>query len=186
MTRIVGGSWSGRRLVTPDGTTTRPTSERVRAAVANSLQAGGGLAGAAVLDLFAGTGALGLELLSRGAESLVAVEQDRAALAALKANVAALAPAQARVVAGTVAGFAAAPADGVRFDIVVADPPYDLPAEELAAALAALHAAGRLAPGADLVVERSVRAGDFPWPEPLVPGRSKRHGDTVLDRGSAP
>lgn len=186
MTRIVGGTWSGRRLQTPPGSTTRPTSERVRAAVANSLEASGGLIGARVLDLFAGTGALGLELLSRGAASLVAVEQDRAALTVLKANAQSLDPARVRVVAGTVAGFVAAPADGVTFDIVVVDPPYDLPAAEIADALSALHRAGRLAPGADLVVERSVRAGDFPWPEPLIAGRSKRHGDTVLDRGTAP
>ncbi|HEY4991434.1 MAG TPA: RsmD family RNA methyltransferase, partial [Nakamurella sp.] len=90
MTRIVGGRWRGRRLATPAGGTTRPTSEKVRAALANSLTATGGLVGAAVLDLYAGSGALGLELVSRGAASAVFVERDRAALLALRANVAAL------------------------------------------------------------------------------------------------
>ena len=90
MTRIVGGRWRGRRLATPAGGTTRPTSEKVRAALASSLTATGGLVGAAVLDLYAGSGALGLELVSRGAASAVFVERDRAALLALRANVAAL------------------------------------------------------------------------------------------------
>ena len=90
MTRVVGGSWGGRRLVTPAGETTRPTSEKVRAALASSLYSTGGLVGARVLDLYAGSGALGLELVSRGASSAVFVERDRAALAALRENVAAL------------------------------------------------------------------------------------------------
>ena len=88
--RIVGGIWGGRRLLTPAGETTRPTSEKVRAALASSLTAAGGLDGARVLDLYAGSGALGLELVSRGAASAVFVERDRAALTALRANVAAL------------------------------------------------------------------------------------------------
>ncbi len=75
MTRIVGGLWGGRRLVTPAGDTTRPTSEKVRAALASSLTAAGGLEGARVLDLYAGSGALGLELVSRGASSAVFVER---------------------------------------------------------------------------------------------------------------
>src|SRR6478752_2288314 len=96
MTRIVGGRWGGRRLQTPAGETTRPTSEKVRAALASSLTAAGGLEGARVLDLYAGSGALGLELVSRGASSAVFVEQDRAALVALRANLAALGSASLR------------------------------------------------------------------------------------------
>ena len=90
MTRITAGLYRGRRLQTPPGDTTRPTSERVREALANALVAAGGLEGARVLDLYAGSGALGLELLSRGADSLVLVEIERSALTALRANVAAL------------------------------------------------------------------------------------------------
>src|SRR6478609_1837946 len=96
MTRIVGGIWGGRRLVTPTGETTRPTSEKVRAALASSLYATGGLDGARVLDLYAGSGALGLELVSRGASSAVFVERDRAALTALRANLTTLGAASVR------------------------------------------------------------------------------------------
>ena len=96
MTRIVGGRWGGRRLATPAGDTTRPTSEKVRAALASSLTATGGLDGARVLDLYAGSGALGLELVSRGASSAVFVEHDRAALVALRANVTTLGTASTR------------------------------------------------------------------------------------------
>ncbi|MDO8916019.1 MAG: RsmD family RNA methyltransferase, partial [Coriobacteriia bacterium] len=87
--RIVGGAWRGRPLVSPSGPTTRPTSDRVREALFDALGArlGSDLGGGAVLDLFAGTGALGLEALSRGASSAVFVENDRAALVALRRNI---------------------------------------------------------------------------------------------------
>ena len=145
MTRIVGGTWGGRRLVTPAGETTRPTAEKVRAALASSLYATGGLDGARVLDLYAGSGALGLELVSRGASSAVFVEQDRAALTALRANIAALSAAQPpdaaalTVIPGDVAAFAARSAGAGPFDVVVADPPYDLTTEALAGVLTGLH-----------------------------------------------
>src|ERR1700710_770077 len=108
MTRITAGRYRGRRLQTPPGSTTRPTSERVREALANALVAGGGLEGARVLDLYAGSGALGLELISRGADSLVLVENDRIALVALRANVATLKLTDVQVVAADVRTFAAA------------------------------------------------------------------------------
>ena len=184
MTRIVSGSIGGRRLVTPAGVGTRPTSERVRAALANTLTAAGGLAGARVLDLYAGSGALGLELLSRGAASAVLVERDRAALAAVRANVAALSPAGAQVVASDVLAYART-ASGP-FDLVVADPPYELPDADLIAVLTTLARAGALAGGADLVVERAARSGPLAWPAPLRPGRDRRYGDTLLCYGRAP
>ena len=214
MTRIVGGRWGGRRLVTPTGDTTRPTSEKVRAALASSLTAAGGLEGARVLDLYAGSGALGLELVSRGASSAVLVEQDRAALVALRANVTALGSASVRdksavraastlgntsnadaptltVIPGDVAAFAArasglVPAVSSPFDVVLADPPYDLAGEALLAVFLGLHTAGLLAPHADLVVERSRRAGEPAWPEPLAGVRVKKYGDTLLCYGRAP
>ncbi len=185
MTRITAGRYRGRVLRTPVGGTTRPTSERVREALANALVAGGGLQGARVLDLYAGSGALGLELLSRGADSLVAVERDRAALAALRANVQALQAADVEVVGMDVAGYASSTA-GRPVDFVVADPPYDLPTADLERIFAALAAAGHLHPGADLIIERNKRSGEMTWPDPLVGVRTKRYGDTMLCYGRAP
>ena len=203
MTRIVGGSWGGRRLVTPVGETTRPTPEKVRAALASSLVATGGLDGARVLDLYAGSGALGLELVSRGASSAVFVERDRAALVSLRANVAAVGgqvgqgltviPGDvvafvARVGAGrglVVTSAATRPAGGP-FDVVVADPPYDVGGDVLQAVFLSLYRAGMLAVHADLVVERSARSGPPDWPLPLAGVRSRRYGDTLLCYGRAP
>ena len=126
--------------MTPAGERTRPTSEKVREALASSLTATGGLVGARVLDLYAGSGALGLELMSRGASSAVFVERDRAALAALRTNIAAVGGQQLVVVPGDVAAFvprAGTVRDGGTsigpFDIVVADPPYELGTDELLA-----------------------------------------------------
>ncbi|MET3807582.1 16S rRNA (guanine966-N2)-methyltransferase [Nakamurella sp. UYEF19] len=185
MTRITAGLHRGRRLQTPAGATTRPTSERVREALANALVAAGGLNGARVLDLYAGSGALGLELVSRGADSLVLVEQDRLALVALRANVATLKLTDAQVVPSDVRTFASSPA-GRPFDFVVADPPYDVPTADLTAIFAALAAGGHLGIGADLIVERSKRSGEMVWPEPLVEVRTKKYGDTRLCYGRAP
>ncbi len=187
MTRIVAGRWGGRALKTPEGSRTRPTNSKVRAALGNSLQASGALAGASVLDLFAGTGALGLELASRGAERVVLVENDREALAVVRANVAALdAGATVTVVPSSALTYAGAGAAGGTFDIVVADPPYDLPNEDLTAMLRGLVERGLLSPHADLVIERARRTADLEWPEPLVGERTKRYGDTVLLFGRAP
>lgn len=185
MTRIVAGRWGGRALISPPGHHTRPTNSKVRAALGNSLQASGALAGASVLDLFAGTGALGLELASRGAATVVLVENDRDALAALRANVATLAATGAVVVPTSAQSYPAG-AGSVRFDVVVADPPYDLAGDELTAILAALHRHDLLNPQADLIIERSRRTADLQWPPPLVAERTKRYGDTVLLFGRAP
>ena len=185
MTRITAGRYRGRRLQTPPGPTTRPTSERVREALANSLVAAGGLDGARVLDLYAGSGAIGLELLSRGADSLVVVEQDRAALAVLRANVAALQVPNVQVAGVDVRTYASSPA-GRPFDYVVADPPYDVPTSDLSEIFGALATAGHLNPGADLIVERSKRSGEMSWPDPLIGVRTKKYGDTRLCYGRAP
>ena len=185
MTRIVAGEFGGRRLATPPGETTRPTAEKVRAALGSALYAAGGLAGARVLDLYAGTGALGLELLSRGADHVVLVEQERAALVAARANVAALGVGdRAEVVPRSVGAYAAIGGDA--FDVVVADPPYDVPDADVAAVLSSLVAGGRLRPAADLVIERRAKGGPFPFPDPLVGVREKRYGDTRLCYGRAP
>lgn len=186
MTRIVAGRWKGRTLRTAAGTTTRPTGEKMRAALGNALQATGALEGAGVLDLYAGTGALGLELLSRGAASLVAVEKDRTAVQVLRGNVSALVDAGAdvdvEVIAGDV-GWAVARMVGRRFDVVFADPPYQLPDSELTSVLRGI--VGLLAGGADVIVERSLRSGEPDWPAPLEAVRAKRYGDTLLCYGRA-
>jgi 16S rRNA (guanine966-N2)-methyltransferase len=149
--RIVGGAWRGRRLVAPDGDTTRPTADRVRQAVFDMLMhapwAGRALfAKAAVLDAFAGTGAMGLEALSRGAAQAVFMERDRAALAALRANIAACA-AKARVIAVDVLH----PPAGQVCDLVFLDPPYGK--DLLPLSLSALRRAGWIGPGSLVVAE---------------------------------
>jgi 16S rRNA (guanine966-N2)-methyltransferase len=187
--RIVGGAFGGRRLVAPAGQSTRPTAEKVRAALANSLAAAGGLVGARVLDLYAGSGALGLELLSRGASSAAFVERDRLALTALRANVTTLGAVGVTVIASDARAFAAHQA-GVGglgpFDVVVADPPYELAGDDVMAVITALHRSGVLAAHADLIVERRATPGEPDWPPPLSAVRVKRYGDTQLCYGRAP
>jgi 16S rRNA (guanine966-N2)-methyltransferase len=174
MTRIVAGMAGGRRLAVP-ARGTRPTSERVREALFSAVEAAMDLDGARVLDLYAGSGALGLEALSRGAASVTFVESDRGAIAVLEKNIAAVGLPGAEVRGGrvlTVLG-----ADPTPYDLVVADPPYAL--DELDAVLDAL-AHGWTAPGSLVVVERARRSGEPRWPEPLVPMRVRRYGDTEL------
>ncbi len=119
--RVIAGELGGRRLVAPSGTATRPTSDRVREATFNALESAGAVDGARVLDLFAGSGALGIEALSRGAEHVTFVERDRAALDALRTNLDTLGLGADR--ARVVVGDASAYLDG-RYDLVLLDPPY--------------------------------------------------------------
>jgi 16S rRNA (guanine966-N2)-methyltransferase len=122
--RIIAGQWRGRRLVTPRGEATRPTADRVRETLFSMLTSRlGGFSGLRVADLFAGSGALGLEALSRGAASAVFVERDRDALAALRTNIAALAAVEADVRAQSVEALGAAP---TALDLVMMDPPYGM------------------------------------------------------------
>jgi 16S rRNA (guanine966-N2)-methyltransferase len=161
--RIVGGTLRGRRLESPRGASTRPTSERVREALASALDARGLLHDARVLDAFAGTGALGLEALSRGAAALVAVDLDRDALACLRRNVAAFElSARAHVLQLDLTQKRAALARALArtevapFTLVFADPPYSL-AAEAAQLLTDLRAAGLLAAGAVIALEHARR-----------------------------
>ncbi len=180
MPRIVAG-WAGslQLRVPPDGT--RPTSDRTREALFSMLEARDAIRGAAVVDLYAGSGALGLEALSRGAASAVLVERAPRALRVLRQNVAvvrraATGPIEGRIAAQAVRAFLAGAAG--RFDIAFSDPPYDLPDEEVAADLVALSPL--LAPGAVVLVERSARSPVPPLPDGVGLERSRVYGDTAV------
>jgi 16S rRNA (guanine966-N2)-methyltransferase len=182
VTRIVAGSAGGRALRVP-ARGTRPTSERVREALFSRLEHLGAVDGARVLDLYAGSGALGLEAASRGARRVVLVESARDAAAACRANAAALGLADrvavlAAPVAAAVAGLATGPEPGP-YDLVLLDPPYDLGEEALDAVLAGL-APPAVAPGAVVVVERARRSPHPRWPAALAPGGVRTYGDTAL------
>ena len=180
MTRIIAGVAGGRRiLVPPKGT--RPTSDRVREALFSALDSDPGLGGAAVLDLCAGSGALGLEALSRGAVHALFVESDRRAAGVLRRNTAELGLAGAQVRVAPAATVLASPAERA-YDVVLVDPPYATPDAEVARWLAAAHAHGWLADDAVVVVERPRGGSDtaFPWPPPFTAVRERRYGDTVL------
>lgn len=173
MTRIVAGSAKGRTLKVP-AKGTRPTSERVREALFSRLEHLGYVEDCEVLDLYAGSGALGLEAASRGASYVECVESSRQAAALIKQNVRELGLAVV-VAHAKVQTWLAAPSNR-RFDLVVVDPPYDLSEEELAANLEALmpHLAG----DALVVVERSVRSPEPTWPAGLGRNDERRWGDT--------
>ena len=171
MTRIVAGTYGGRTLVVPPRGT-RPTSERVREAVFSRLEHLGAVADARVLDLYAGSGALALEALSRGAASAILVESDAAAARACRANVRTLGlSARAEVAQTTVERYLAGAAPA---DLLLADPPYAL--DDLDDVLSALVAV--LAPGGTVVVERTTRAAPLRWPDGLVPDDDRRYGET--------
>ncbi|HWV79773.1 MAG TPA: 16S rRNA (guanine(966)-N(2))-methyltransferase RsmD [Isoptericola sp.] len=183
MTRIVAGRFGGRSLqVPPKGT--RPTSDRVREAIFSRLDHLDVLDGARVLDLYAGSGALGLEAASRGAADVVLVDANRRAADVARRNVAALGlQREVRVVADSAERFAAgavASSAGSGFDVVFLDPPYDLAEDALATVLAHLAAPGVLAAGAVVVVERSTRSPEPAWPAGLEPFARKDYGETAV------
>ena len=168
--RVIAGTYRGRTLKAPKGDSTRPTSDRVREALFSIL--GDRVQDARVLDLFAGSGALGLEALSRGAQSVTFVDDDRAAIAAVKGNLAALgADAEVRQT-DALRFLSTAP---LQYDLVFLDPPYRL-AERLAPPLSeALPAV--LAPGAVAVAESDRRA---PLALDLPLKDERRYGDTLI------
>jgi 16S rRNA (guanine966-N2)-methyltransferase len=181
MTRLISGVAGGRRLAVPRSGV-RPTGDKARGALFNSLGSLLELEGAAVLDLYAGSGALGLEALSRGAGSVVLVESAPAVLAVLRANLETVGLPGARVLAGSVPTVVAGTAPQA-FDLVLADPPYATPAQEVLDVLDALVTRGWLAPGAVVVVERGSREEPWEWPTPLTGLRDRRYGEAVLRYG---
>jgi 16S rRNA (guanine966-N2)-methyltransferase len=176
--RVIAGRLRGRRLTAPKGQArTRPTSDRVREALFAML---GDVEGASVLDLFAGTGALGIEALSRGAGSALFIERDRAALQALRANLSALglAAPSAEVHAGeALVVLRAAQRRGETYDLVFVDPPYDQVRELQAPLSARLPAV--LEPAARVVVE-SDRRSPPALAGVLEPLTERRYGDTLI------
>lgn len=197
MTRIVAGAARGRRLrVPPAGT--RPTPDRAREAVFSSLDAlRGGFSGAVVLDLYAGSGALGLEALSRGASHVDLVESDRAAARVIEANAqAVLSSCQAASPSSSVpvvtvhavsvhrwlagGGAAARSARAPSYDVVFCDPPYATPADEVGEVLSTLVSDGRLAVDALVVVERGRRDAPWSWPTGLAALRDRAYGEAHL------
>lgn len=185
MTRIIGGKAGGRRLETPRGQSTRPTSDRVREALFSAIESrAGSLDGLRFLDLYAGSGAVGLEARSRGAGVVTLVEQDRRTAALITRNAASLGFTRARVVSASVATVLQSP-PSAPYDVVFSDPPYPAPDEDVDADLVALVAHGWLVPGALVVVERASRRSTLTWPDGIVEDRTKRYGETTLWYGHA-
>ena len=179
MPRIIAGSAGGIRLQVP-ARGTRPTSDRVRESVFAMLDSTGSILSARVLDLYAGSGALGLEALSRGAASADLVERDAGAVAIARANAARVRSAgtpPARVHRAAADSFLAT--DTGCYDLVFADPPYRQPDAELTRTLAALR--GRLSHHAAVIVERDARSPEPDWDGAgLAPVRRRRYGDTAV------
>ena len=182
MTRIISGFAGSQPLAVPKSGT-RPTSDRVREAIFSALDARDVIRGARVLDLYAGSGSLGLEAASRGARIVTLVENSYGAAQMCRKNTDAVLKAapkkdgpSIRVSAQAVQSFLAATGDG--FELVFLDPPYELGGAELSAALGAL--VPRLGPDAVVVVERSSRTAAPDWPAGLELDRRKDYGDTAL------
>ncbi len=217
MTRVIAGVARGRRLAVPSGRLTRPTSDRAREGLFATLTAiRGTLAGAVMLDLYAGSGAIGLEALSRGASRVLFVESDARAARVLRENMGVVGLPGGIVVAdrvdrvlargpgaGPAAGRAAAPAVETvpdlpssggapqpprsgGYDVVFADPPYATGDDEITQMLALLLGYGWLDPDAIVVVERASRSGPVPWPPGYVPDRSRRYGEATFWYGLGP
>jgi len=192
MTRVIAGIAGGRRLAVPGGTTTRPTSDRAREGLFSSLLSElGRFDGVRVLDLYAGSGAIGLEALSRGAERVLLVESDARAAAVIKANVKAVDLPGATVAVDRVERLLARPPardqgqdqhqnqDQDRFDLVIADPPYALTEDAVTRVLTLLQG-GWLADDALVVIERATRSGPLDWPPGFLPGKSRRYGEATF------
>jgi 16S rRNA (guanine966-N2)-methyltransferase len=210
--RVIAGQARGRRLAVPQGRDTRPTSDRAREGLfATIASIVGSLAGARVLDLYAGSGAVGLEALSRGAAHVLLVESGARAARVIRENIEAIGLPGAAVITGRVErvlargpqiqdhGTGPPVTDAGRYDIVFADPPYALADEEVSLMLTllaggdeppappreGLAARGWLAPGALVIVERATRSGPLRWPDGFVPDRARRYGEATFWYGRA-
>ncbi len=185
MTRIIGGAAGGRRISTPRGQDTRPTSDRVREALFSAVESWcGSLSGLRFLDLYAGSGAVGLEAWSRGAGVVTMVESDRRTAKLIGDNARVLGFAKADVVCAPVAHALALP-PAAPYDVVFSDPPYLADEETVSQDLKLLDTQGWLVPGAMVVVERSSRSPEPAWPDGFTDTRQRRYGETSLWYGHA-
>lgn len=183
--RIVGGRWRGRQIEAPEGRgTTRPTTDRMRESIASQILSARGLdlTGCSVLDAFAGSGAMGLELLSRGAARATFVDRDRRAVARIRRTAAALGATgdEVRTASGDVFALAARGLAGAPFDIVFLDPPYAVDAGRVSGLVDELASSGQLAAGAVVVYEHAADACGLDCAA-LGPSRSRTHGITTVD-----
>ncbi|MFJ4418402.1 16S rRNA (guanine(966)-N(2))-methyltransferase RsmD [Streptomyces sp. NPDC088925] len=187
MTRVIAGTAGGRRLAVPPGTGTRPTSERAREGLFSTWEAllGGPLDGERVLDLYGGSGAVGLEALSRGAAHALLVESDARAVRTIRTNVRDLGLAGADVRPGKAAQIVTGPPPSAPYDLVFLDPPYAVSDAELGEILITLRTRGWLADEALVTVERSTRGGEFGWPDGFGALRSRRYGEGTFWYGRA-
>lgn len=180
--RVIAGAAKGRRLSAPSGRRTRPTADRVKEALFSILQPT--LPGAVVADLYAGSGALAIEALSRGAERAVLVERSGRALSALRDNLTLCGLSErATVIEGDVGRALQRGLPEGPVDIALLDPPYDIDGDVLAEVLGALPRA--LAPGATVVLEADHHRSGPSWPPGLSGSQSRRYGDTVLHIAAA-
>ncbi|MGP4002010.1 16S rRNA (guanine(966)-N(2))-methyltransferase RsmD [Streptomyces sp. 8N706] len=186
MTRVISGVAGGRRLAVPPGTGTRPTSDRAREGMFSTLESLlGSLHGTRVLDLYAGSGAVGLEALSRGSGHVLLVEADARAARVIRENVRAIGLPGAEVRAGKAEQVLAGPAPGAPYDVVFLDPPYGVTDDDLREILLTLRDKGWLAEDALATVERSTRGGEFRWPAGFEGLRARRYGEGTLWYGRA-
>jgi 16S rRNA (guanine(966)-N(2))-methyltransferase RsmD len=180
VTRIVAGTLGGRRLAAPAGEQTRPTSERVREALFSTIGSMTELDGCRFADLYAGSGAVGIEAASRGAAAVLLVESEARAARTLRQNIENLALAGVcQVSTARVASVLATP-PREPFDVVFADPPYRLDDDEIEMMLSGLVRQEWLAADGVVVVERSARSAQPRFPEGVTPERGRRYGDTAL------
>ncbi|MFF3764891.1 16S rRNA (guanine(966)-N(2))-methyltransferase RsmD [Streptomyces sp. NPDC001922] len=186
MTRVIAGEAGGRRLAVPPGTGTRPTSDRAREGLFSTWGSLlGDLHGIRVLDLYGGSGAVGLEALSRGAGHVLLVEADARAARVIRENVGVIGMPGAEVRAGKAEQIVAGPAPGTPYDVVFLDPPYAVTDDDLREILITLRDRGWLTEDALATVERSTRGGEFRWPAGFEGLRARRYGEGTLWYGRA-
>ncbi len=199
MARVIAGEARGRRLAVPAGRDTRPTSDRAREGLFATIRSiTGSLAGARVLDLYAGSGAVGLEALSRGAGHVLLVESGPRAARVIRENIEAIGLPGAEVITERVerilargpsaqsSGERSAESSAQSYDVVFADPPYALADADVTGMLTLLADRAWLAPGALVVVERATRSGPVRWPDGYQQDRARRYGEATFWYGLGP